>query len=146
MGLVDFVLNAGEKLFGGGGPTPEEKAATLLYTILQYRLEIDNLKIEVKGNVAIVSGTTPSQMMREKVVLAVGNTEGISRVHDRIDVVKPEPEARYYTVMKGDTLSKISKQYYRDAMKYPVIFEANKPMLKETDLIYPGHVLRIPPQ
>jgi nucleoid-associated protein YgaU len=33
---------------------------------------------------------------------------------------------------------------YGDAMKYPVIFEANKPMLKDADLIYPGQVLRIP--
>jgi nucleoid-associated protein YgaU len=36
--------------------------------------------------------------------------------------------------------------YYGNAMKYPAIFEANKPMLENTDLIYPGQVLRIPPQ
>jgi nucleoid-associated protein YgaU len=145
MGLIDFVMSAGEKLFGGG-PTPEEKAATLRETIMKHRLEIDNLKVEVKDDVAIISGTTPSQMMREKVILAVGNTEGIARVDDRINVVKPEPEAQYYTVVKGDTLSKISKQYYGDPMKYPAIFEANKPMLTDPDLIYPGQVLRIPPQ
>ena len=85
-------------------------------------------------------------MMREKIILAVGNTEGIARVDDRLEVVKPEPEAQYYTVVKGDTLSKISKEYYGDPMKYPAIFEANKPMLKDPDLIYPGQVLRIPPQ
>ncbi len=107
---------------------------------------LTDLKVEVKDDLATISGTTPSQEMREKVILAVGNTEGIARVDDRIDVVKPEPEAQYYTVVKGDTLSKIAKQYYSDAMKYPVIFEANKPMLKNPDLIYPGQVLRIPPQ
>ncbi len=58
---------------------------------------------------------------------------------------KKEPEAKYYTVVKGDTLSKIAKASYGDAMKYPVIFEANKPMLKDPDKIYPGQVLRIPP-
>ena len=55
------------------------------------------------------------------------------------------PEAQYYTVVKGDNLSKISKQYYGDPNKYNKIFEANKPMLKSPDLIYPGQVLRIPP-
>jgi nucleoid-associated protein YgaU len=47
-------------------------------------------------------------------------------------------------VVRGDTLSKIAKQFYGDAMKYPAIFEANKPMLKHPDKIYPGQMLRIP--
>ena len=56
----------------------------------------------------------------------------------------PEAEADFYTVKAGDSLSKIAKEYYGDAMKYPAIFEANKPMLKDPDKIYPGQVLRIP--
>ncbi len=51
-----------------------------------------------------------------------------------------------YTVQSGDSLSKIAKQHYGDAMKYMTIFEANKPMLKDPNKIYPGQVLRIPPQ
>jgi len=54
-------------------------------------------------------------------------------------------EFKTYTVEKGDTLSKIAKAMYGNANKYPVIFEANKPMLKDPDKIYPGQVLRIPP-
>ena len=69
---------------------------------------------------------------------------GEPRVEDRLEVTNPEPEARYYTVAKGDTLSKIAKQHYDDANKYPQIFEANKPMLKDPDKIYPGQSLRIP--
>ena len=49
-----------------------------------------------------------------------------------------------YTVQKGDTLSKISKQFYGDANKYTKIFEANRPMLTHPDKIYPGQTLRIP--
>ena len=60
-------------------------------------------------------------------------------------VVVPEPEAVFYEVKRGDSLSKIAKAQYGDAMKYPVIFEANKPMLKDPNLIYPGQMLRIPP-
>ena len=87
----------------------------------------------------------------EKIVLVVGNTDGISKVDDRLELivkqeVKKEPAARFYTVVKGDTLSKIAKAHYGDAMKYPVIFEANKPMLSDPDKIYPGQVLRIPDQ
>lgn len=53
-------------------------------------------------------------------------------------------ESKTYTVKSGDTLSKISKEVYGDANKYQQIFEANKPMLKDPDKIYPGQVLRIP--
>jgi nucleoid-associated protein YgaU len=76
--------------------------------------------------------------------LVLGNTEGIATVDDNITVITPKVESKFYTVEKGDSLSKIAKAMYGDAMKYPVIFEANKPMLKDPDLIYPGQVLRIP--
>ena len=75
----------------------------------------------------------------------LGNIAQVSQVDDRLEVVTPEPEAQFYVVKKGDTLSKIAKEYYGDFKKYPVIFEANKPMLKDPDLIYPGQTLRIPP-
>jgi LysM repeat protein len=65
-------------------------------------------------------------------------------VHDNLAVDKPEPEAKFYTVVKGDTLSKIAKDSYGNANKYMKIFEANQPMLKHPDKIYPGQVLRIP--
>ena len=62
-----------------------------------------------------------------------------------MSVDQSEPEATYYTVVSGDTLSKISKAQYGDPNKYMKIFEANKPMLTHPDKIYPGQVLRIPP-
>ena len=86
-----------------------------------------------------------TQADKEKVILAVGNVEGVETVDDRMAVVKTEPEATFYEVQKGDTLSKIAKSHYGDWKLYPQIFEANKPMLKDPDLIYPGQVLRIPP-
>lgn len=145
MGLFDFVKEAGAKLFGGGGPSPEDKATILQNNITKLGLDVRDLTVAVSDDVATVSGTTTSQEIREKVVLAAGNTEGIAKVDDRLVVEKPEPPAQFYTVVKGDSLSKIAKKYYGDAMKYPVIFEANKPMLEDPDLIYPGQVLRIPP-
>src|SRR5262245_30995017 len=153
MGLLDFVRSAGEKLFGAteaaAAPTKDEailsKRATALEDhVKSLGLPVDGLKIKLADDVAYVKGTVATQDVREKVVLAVGNVEGIARVEDRIEVTKPDPEARFYTVAKGDTLSKIAKKQYGDANQYPKVFEANKPMLRHPDKIYPGQVLRIP--
>jgi nucleoid-associated protein YgaU len=61
-----------------------------------------------------------------------------------MSVTNPAPESKFYEVKSGDTLSKIAKQHYGDANKYNEIFEANKPMLKDPNKIYPGQMLRIP--
>lgn len=154
MGFFDFVKDAGDKLFGGGEPSATEKADMLTKSINDLGLDVDDFKVIVNDDEAYVYGVTPTQEVREKIVLAAGNIEGIARVDDRMKVKAPpmpepaqpvEPPAQFYTVVKGDSLSKIAKHFYGDAMKYPTIFEANKPMLSDPDRIYPGQVLRIPP-
>lgn len=165
MGLFSFIKDAGAKLFGGKTTAEEaaevaadkaeehaeavaaEKAraeASIAETISDLDLHVENLYVSLEGDTAIISGKAHDQATKEKVVLVVGNTHGIAMVDDRMDVEHKEPEAQFHTVAKGDTLGKIAKQYYGNAMKYPVIFEANKPMLKDPNLIYPGQVLRIP--
>ena len=154
MGLLDFVKGAGAKL--SGKAAREEKAEaeafeelrkgnTLTQHVIAMGLKVEELKITYDDGIATLQGTCPSQGEKEKVILTVGNVAGVARVDDRIVVEKPEPEAVFYTVVSGDTLSKIAKVQYGDAMKYPVIFEANKPMLADPDKIYVGQVLRIPP-
>ncbi|MEZ4993380.1 MAG: peptidoglycan-binding protein LysM [Saprospiraceae bacterium] len=106
-------------------------------------IPISNLGIDL-GQQVIVSGRTDTNADREKIILALGNVEGVSSVDDRIEVTNPEPEAVFYEVKKGDSLSKISKTQYGDPMQYMKIFEANKPMLKDPNEIYPGQILRIP--
>ena len=158
MGLIDFVKSAGAKLFGfaeepkAEGVDPAKikrdaeiaKASALEKQVRAHGLEIEGLRVDFRDSIATVRGTADSQAEREKVILVVGNVDGVAQVDDQIEVVEPEPEAQFYTVQSGDTLSKIAKQYYGNAMKYPVIFEANKPMLEHPDKIYPGQVLRIP--
>ena len=51
---------------------------------------------------------------------------------------------RTYTVVKGDSLSKIAKREYGDANKWRTIYEANRGLIKDPDLIYPGQLLNIP--
>ena len=162
MGLFSFIKNAGAKVFGIGKTDEEEAAeaaaaasaavreanakaaASMSETIHDLGLKVEDLHIAIEGDTATVSGRAYDQSNREKIRLVVGNTSGIAAVDDRMEVENVEPEARFYTVEKGDYLSKIAKAMYGDAMKYPIIFEANKPMLTDPDKIYPGQVLRIP--
>ena len=51
---------------------------------------------------------------------------------------------RTYTVVAGDSLSKIAKKIYGDTKRWKEIFEANKDKIKNPDLIHPGQVLKIP--
>ena len=147
MGLIDFVKEAGQELLKRAGAIEEVDPDAIVKSIHDHGLQVQNLSLRVNDDVASVSGTTRSQSDREKVVVLVGNTKGVARVEDqlRVDAPTPEPEGTYYEVKKGDSLSKIAKAHYGDPMKYPQIFEANKPMLTDPDKIYPGQVLRLPP-
>jgi nucleoid-associated protein YgaU len=166
MGLMSFIKEAGEKLFGKGeakaaqeaaaaAPSPENierlnKTAgdAIVAYIGTQGLKVDGLAVGFDGatSTVTVSGQAPDQATKEKVLLCCGNVEHVVAVNDMLTVVTPEPEAKWYTVVKGDNLSKISKEFYGTPNKYPAIFEANKPMLTHPDKIYPGQVLRIPPQ
>ncbi len=162
MGLFDFVKEAGQALgvgeegkkaapAGGALRTVDQaaidrrRAAALKHLVETNGLHVTDLAVQVAGDMAVVSGKVESQADREKVILLVGNTFGIARVDDRMEVVLHEPTAAFYTVKAGDTLSKIAKAHYGDARKYPAIFEANRPMLSDPNTIYPGQVLRLPP-
>ncbi len=157
MGLIEFMKDAGAKVFGIGKTSEEEaleKATKLEDAVRALDFQVENLKITVEDDKATIEGIASDMATKEKVVLVVGNTAGIASVEDNMTIAVVEekeieeeekvPQAQYHMVQKGDTLGKIAKKFYGDAMKYPVIFEANKPMLKDPNLIYPGQVLRIP--
>lgn len=161
MGLFDFVKNAGASIFGKDEPaaapaphthqvSPQELEAmkrrkALEKLLAEFSLQVEELKIDVQGDTAIVHGMVDDQAEREKVVLALGNVAGIAHIDDRLETKAKAPEAQMYTVVAGDSLSKIARHFYGDASKYNAIFVANQPMLKDPDKIYPGQVLRIPP-
>jgi nucleoid-associated protein YgaU len=150
MGLISFMKNAGAKLFGKeveAAPVEEKaqlKASALIAHVQALGLPFKTLKVALRGDDVVVTGEVEQQADSEKIVLALGNVDGVDTVDNQMSVVVPKPEARYHTVVSGDWLSKIAKTYYGDATKYDIIFEANKPMLKDPDEIYPGQVLRIP--
>ncbi len=165
MGLLSFIKEAGEKLFGKGeakaataaaesAPTPENiatlsKAAgdAIADYVRAQGLQVDGLDVafDAPSATVTVSGVVADQATKEKVVLCCGNVERVAAVNDMLTVSNPQPESQWHTVVSGDNLSKIARKFYGDPNKYPAIFEANKPMLKHPDKIYPGQLLRIPP-
>ena len=168
MGLMSFIKEAGEKLFGKDDPekaaaevatapdpaaaqarlvAANENAARAIETYVAAQgLKFDGLKVTFDGSTAqaTVSGQAPDQATREKVLLCCGNVAGVTGVNDLMTVAAPADESRWHTVVRGDTLSAIAKAMYGNAGAYMKIFEANKPMLGDPDRIYPGQVLRIP--
>ena len=175
MGLLSFIKDAGEKLFQGGhGGTANAQAAqpaaqpggqatqqaadpqtanatagkAIRDFIAASGIDASGLNVTFDGATATVSveGQAPDQATKEKIVLLAGNVAGVEKVDDRITVAQSETASTMYTVKSGDTLSKIAQQFYGSASRYQAIFEANRPMLKDPDHIYPGQVLRIPPQ
>jgi len=156
MGLFDFAGNAGATLKKAIGLGHEDvNAQELAQSLRDHGVTIERGTIKMKGDTVIISGMATTHAEREKAVLILGNTQGVAHVDDQMTVAAPaaasatpQPAAAtpstFYTVKSGDTLSKIAKQFYDDASRYPELFEANKPMLKDPDKIYPGQVLRVP--
>ena len=150
MGLFDFVKSVGKKLGIGDDEAPSADA--LKKELDSYDLGTEKLEVSVEGDKAIIKGEVADQSIFEKAVIAIGNTLGVSKVEaSEIRIADPAApdtpkDPRFVTVEKGDNLWKIATRVYGKGKgpKYTVIFEANKPMLKDPDLIYPGQVLRIP--
>jgi len=149
MGIFDFVKSVGRKLGIGSEETPPT-AEDLKKELDSYDLGTENLQVEIVGDKAIIKGEVADQSIFEKAIIAVGNTLGVSKVEaSEISVAGSDGAAPadpvLHEVKKGDNLWKIATKHYGNGSKYPVIFEANKPMLSDPDKIYPGQMLRIPP-
>jgi nucleoid-associated protein YgaU len=152
MGLFSFSKNAGAKVPAAKPAQTAPSAETLkkakmdsmMQAVNVLQLPVKDVSILLNDDVVTVYGEAETQVAKELVILTLGNNAGISSVDDRMTVVKPEPEATFYEVKSGDSLSKIAREVYGDAKKYNLIFEANTPMLKDPNLIYPGQMLRIP--
>ena len=151
MGLFNFGRDSGK-----APKTPirqgaeQANASEIAEMLRDLGISIDNGRITVTGDTVTITGTASDAAEREKAILVIGNTKGVARVEDQMQVAAqpaaqatPQAQSQFYEVKAGDTLSKIAKQFYGDANRYSAIFEANQPMLKDPDEIYPGQTLRI---
>lgn len=159
MGLFNFVKSVGEKL-GLADNIPD--AQSIKTALDGLNLGTENIKVAVENGKAILSGAVKDQATLEKAILAVGNLHSIESVNtDNLTVENGSKsptsqtassgtaqisEPHFYEVKKGDTLWKIAEEVYGKGHgdKNKIIFEANKPMLKSPEKIFPGQKLRIP--
>ncbi|MFJ2388749.1 peptidoglycan-binding protein LysM [Pseudomonas koreensis] len=145
MSIFSFVKEAGEKLIDLLTPGNANASEQLKEHISKVGLGNPNVHATVDGDKVTVTGEVGSQEEKEKILLAVGNIAGVGSVDDQITVTGPVVVAAEFVEVKaGDTLSAISLRVYGNANEYQKIFEANKPMLKDVNKIYPGQKLRIP--
>jgi nucleoid-associated protein YgaU len=108
-------------------------------------LKIQNGDVKVTGNKLEVTGTANTQYDKDRMWDAIKKSGG-ENPSDIIADIKVADTTVYarHTVKSGESLSKISKHYYNDPMKYNAIFEANRDILKSADVIHPGQELVIP--
>ena len=141
MGLFDFVKEIGAKLFN----RDEDAAEKIQKHIEANNPGITGLGVSFNNGVVSLSGQAASAEAMEKAVLLAGNVQGVADV--KIEGLQTPPvteKVEYYIIKKGDTLSAIAKQFYGKPNDYPKIFEANREVIKDANLIYPGQKIRIP--
>lgn len=144
MTSFSFVKEAGEKLIGfldADGSSSEE---ALKEHIKREGLGSPAISALIEGDKVVLKGEVVSQEECEKIVLVTGNVQGVASVDSELVVSGPAgPASQFMTVQRGDTLSTVAKRAYGNPM-YKRLFEANQPMLRDPNKIYPGQSLRAP--
>jgi nucleoid-associated protein YgaU len=150
MGLFDFFTGKSKKAPAPAGATDVAAAPadTLMQELQKLGFDTSGIDIEVSGDKVTLNGAVASRAELEKIILAVGNTKGVAQVENNLIAPDADTEAPsgIHVVVEGDTLWAIAEAHYGKGQgaRYTEIFEANKPMLKDPDKIYPGQRLRIP--
>ena len=141
--LFGFAKDVGRRLFN----REDEAAQRIQEHIAEENPGIEGIEVMFKDGVAKLSGKAATPEALEKAVLMAGNVKGVERVNaDDLDAPPQQAEVEYYVVERGDTLSAIAKEFYGNAMEYPKIFEANREVIQDPNLIFPGQKIRIPAQ
>ena len=128
MGLFDFAKDMGKKIFGND----DDPAEKIKQSIEASNPGITDLGVAYNEGAVDLSGKADSAEAVEKAVLLAGNVKGVTEVKiDNMDAPTPAPDVDYYTIVSGDSLSKIAKNFYGNAMDYPKLFDANREVIKD---------------
>jgi nucleoid-associated protein YgaU len=138
-GLFDFVKTIGKKLFG---ESDSDAGAKIKAEIEKDNPGVKDLGVKFENGKVELSGSGSAEAL-QKAILIAGNVMGVGEV-EVSGAPSVEDGTQYYLIKSGDTLSAIAKQFYGDANKYPAIFEANREVIKDANLIFPGQKIRIP--
>ncbi len=138
MGLFDMF----KKAFGMDVDEGKEQEQIQNHISMAFGDKISGLNIAYADETVTISGEADSLATKQKAVLMAGNVKGVEAVNDMLTVA--EPKLNYYTIKSGDSLSKIAGEVYGDVHKWNALFEANREVVKDPDLIYPGQIILIP--
>jgi LysM repeat protein len=138
----------------------KQKYQSVLNAITQQQVRLQN--VNMQGDKLFIRGEAPSEQAKNQVwnqiklvdpsysdltcditVVAAAQTSG-ARTQTAGAGIGGGESTRRYTVKAGDTLSKISREFYGDSSEYMRIFEANRDQLSDPNKIQPGQQLVIP--
>ena len=140
-GLFDFVKTIGKKIFGEG---ELDAGAKIKAEIEKDNPGLKDLAVKFQNGIVELTGSGSSEAL-QKAILMAGNMMGVGEVKlAGVAATSVDDGTQYYVIKSGDTLSAIAKQFYGDANKYNQIFEANREVIKDPNLIFPGQKIRIP--
>jgi nucleoid-associated protein YgaU len=113
------------------------------------KLPIPDLEADFANGTLTLRGTAADPAARSQAITIASRIAGVRKVVDQMQTGSAAPAAqarggRTYTVKKGDTLSEIAQRELGAASRWKEIFEANRSILKNPDLIMPGQVLTLP--
>ncbi|MEP0775811.1 MAG: LysM peptidoglycan-binding domain-containing protein [Acidobacteriota bacterium] len=139
------------------GASFEDKVKGAIAQVQQQTPGIASLAAQIDGKIVTLTGTAASieaktaAMQAFNALVQTDNTINMIRVAapapiapKAVEAPPPPPEEVIHEVQRGETLSGIAKQHYGKASLYMKIFEANRDVLSNPDLIKPGQKLRIP--
>jgi len=135
------------------GKSFDEKVQDAINSIGATTPGVSDLHADVRGKVITLKGNADSREAANAVMQKIDQTVKADNIVNAIEVAKaPEPAPvveevsaeRFYEVVSGDSLGAISQKYYGKASEYMKIFEANRDILDNPDLIKVGQKLRIP--
>ena len=142
-GMIPFAKVAGKAI--GNILKGRNAKETLKKEVEGYGLNTDGVDIDVDDDgIVTVAGEAVSQEMKEKIILAVGNVEGVGGVKDEAGSGLGGRESQFHTVVSGDSLSAISKKYYGVSNYYLDIYIHNRDVMRSPSDVRPGQQLRIP--
>ena len=127
----------------------KEKYASVLDAIKEHGVSLSHL--HVQGGKLFLQGAAPSEQIKNEIwnqIKAVDPSYSDLTADLTVDGSLPQPaqasSGQTYTVVAGDSLSKIAKQFYGDANQYMKIFQANTGILQDPNKVQIGQVLTIP--
>lgn len=142
--LYSFAREVGHRLKVPLSAEPDKAAAQLKERIEELGLTDDHFRVSVEGATVVVVGDSAMQDQKEKILLALGNVEGVTEVEDRVAAGQEDIAPRFITVRDGETLDDVAARAYGTPDAVNRLLAANRPVVTGPGDIVAGLVVRAP--